>query len=74
MAYPPVSVLTCTVVLSLFVVAMQIEVANSDGASRQEQEILLLDALSRKYSQSSSSNQFEPNSIMDMLGRSTKLR
>lgn len=43
-----------------------------ESASRQEQDLLLLDALSRKYSQTSASNQFEPNSIMDMLGRSTK--
>lgn len=71
-----VSVLTCTVMISIILVALQIEVVKSGGSSsRQEQEILLLDALSRKYSQSSSSvsNQFEPNSIMDMLGRSTKV-
>lgn len=49
-----------------------VKISNIDCASRQEQEILLLDALSRKYSQGSSPNQFEPNSVMDMLGRSTK--
>lgn len=64
-----VSVLWCTVLVSIIVLALQIDVVTS--ASRQEQEILLLDALSRKYSQSSPSNQYEANSIMDMLGRST---
>lgn len=64
-------VLSYTVIISVVVVALQLVVVES--ASRQEQEILLLDALSRKYSQSSSSSsQFEQNSIMDMLGRSTQ--
>lgn len=52
------------------VIVFIVQISRSECASRQEQEILLLDALSRKYSQASSTNQFEPNSVMDMLGRS----
>lgn len=64
-----------TSVIISAIVAIQLVLIAECGSSRQEQEILLLDALSRKYSQNSgpSNNQFEPNSIMDMLGRSTNL-
>lgn len=66
-----VSVVTSGVIIAVVAVTLQMIVV-VESASRQEQEILLLDALSRKYSPASSSNQFEPNSIMDMLGRSTE--
>lgn len=60
--------LTSAVMLVALVGVMQVTVVES--ASRQEQDLLLLDALSRKYPQNSN-NQFEQNSVMDMLGRST---
>lgn len=70
MRFAAASTLSCAVIIVTIVTLQSIVV---ECGSRQEQEILLLDALSRKNSQSSPSEQFEPNSIMDMLGRSMEL-
>lgn len=59
------------VMISVIAMVLQVLVV-VESASRQEQEILLLDALSRKYQQPGPQNQYEANSIMDMLGRSTE--
>lgn len=66
-----ISCITSAAVVVILAIVLTV-VPSTECASRQEQEILLLDALSRKYSQGSS-NQFEPNSVMDMLGRSTNI-
>jgi hypothetical protein len=61
------------VLVSLFSI---IQIVQCDPSAKQEHELLLLDALSRKQISSnnlnaiSSNSNYESNAIMDMLGRS----
>lgn len=71
---------------SLYVITLHFIVISFHGefnivecmpSAQQENEILLLDALGRKQINNNNynaiSSSYEPNSIMDMLGRSKKL-
>lgn len=55
-------------------IVSQLQVAHCGPSAQQEHELLLLDALSRKQISTSmnaiSTNNYESNAIMDMLGRS----
>lgn len=61
--------------IAAIVTFASLQVVHCGPSAQQEHELLLLDALSRKQISSSnlnaiSSNNYESNAIMDMLGRS----
>lgn len=65
---------TASFAIALVTIAASLQVAQGGPSAQQEHELLLLDALSRKQTSSNlnaiSSNNYESNTIMDMLGRS----
>jgi hypothetical protein len=60
--------------IAFVTVVASLQVVQCGPSAQQEHELLLLDALSRKQVSSNlnaiSSNNYESNAIMDMLGRS----
>lgn len=64
--------ISCVIILVSIV--SNLRIVDCGPSAQQEHELLLLDALSRKQISSSlnsiSTNNYESNAIMDMLGRS----
>lgn len=63
------SVIKLTIIVLMILIELSIKV-NCGPTLQQEQELLLLDALGRRYSNNPVNSNYSPNSIMDILGKS----
>lgn len=57
-------------VLGLILLIKSCGGSDNGPSSQQEQELLLLEALGRRYSNNPTTSNYSPNSIMDILGKS----